>query len=66
MRFSTWNLKSRYRLESLKTVARELAEYELYLVGVQEVWWGKGELLEHGILPYFFSMEKTMKIIKYE
>jgi hypothetical protein len=33
---------SRYRLGSLKSVARELAKYDLDLVGVEEVRWDKG------------------------
>jgi hypothetical protein len=42
MRFGTWNVMSLYRIGSLKTVGRELGEYELDSVGVQEVRWGKG------------------------
>jgi hypothetical protein len=39
MGFGTWNVRSLYRAESLKTVKGELARYELDLVGVQEVRW---------------------------
>jgi exonuclease III len=39
MRFGTWNVRSLYRLGSLKTVSRELARNKLDLVGVQEVRW---------------------------
>jgi exonuclease III len=39
MRFGTWNVRSLYRIGSLKTVARELGKYKLDLVGVQEVGW---------------------------
>jgi hypothetical protein len=42
MRCGIWNVRSLYRSGSLKTVARELGEYELDLVGVQEVRWNKG------------------------
>jgi exonuclease III len=42
MRFGTWNIRSLYRIGSLKTVARELGKYKLDLVGVQEVRWEKG------------------------
>jgi hypothetical protein len=42
MRFGTWNVKSLYRIGSLKTVARELGKYRLDLVDVQEVRWEKG------------------------
>jgi exonuclease III len=42
MRFGTWNVRSLYRIGSLKTVARELGKYKLNLVGVEEVRWKKG------------------------
>jgi exonuclease III len=42
MRFGTWNVRSLYRSGSLTTVARELARYELDLVGLQEVRWDRG------------------------
>jgi hypothetical protein len=38
----TWNVRSLYRIGSLKTVARELEKCKLDLVGVQEVRWEKG------------------------
>jgi hypothetical protein len=37
MRFGTWNIRSLYRIGSLKTVARELGKYKLVLVAVLEV-----------------------------
>jgi exonuclease III len=42
MRFGTFNVRSLYRVDSLKTVARELWKYKLDLVGVQEIRWEKG------------------------
>jgi hypothetical protein len=42
MRFGSLNIRSPYRIGSLKTVARELGKYKLDLVGVQEVRWEKG------------------------
>jgi exonuclease III len=42
IRFGTWNIRSLYRIGSLKTVARELGKYKLDLMGVQEVRWEKG------------------------
>jgi exonuclease III len=42
MRFGTWNVRSLYRIGSLKRVVRELGKYKLDLVGVQEVRWEKG------------------------
>jgi exonuclease III len=41
MRYGTWNVRSLYRAGSLKTVASELRNYKLDLVGVQEVRWEK-------------------------
>jgi exonuclease III len=41
MRFGTWNARNLYRADSLKTVARELGNYKLDSVGVQEVRWEK-------------------------
>jgi hypothetical protein len=42
MRFGTWNVRSLYRIGCLTTVARELGEYKLDLVGVQDVRCEKG------------------------
>jgi exonuclease III len=42
MRFGTWNVRSLYRIGSLKTVVRDLGRYKLDLVGIQEVKWKKG------------------------
>jgi exonuclease III len=42
MRFGTWNVRTLYRAESLRTVTTELAKYNLDLVAVQEVRWVKG------------------------
>ena len=41
-RFGTWNVRSLFRAGSLIAAARELARYELDLVGVQEVRLAKG------------------------
>jgi exonuclease III len=42
MRFGTWNVRSLYRVDSLRTVARQLGKRKLDLVGVQQVRWEKG------------------------
>jgi len=42
MRFGIWNVRSLYRAYSLMAAARELARYNLDLVGVQEVRWDRG------------------------
>jgi hypothetical protein len=35
MRFGTWNVRNKYRVVSLRTVAEEISKYMLDLVGVQ-------------------------------
>jgi exonuclease III len=60
MRLGTWNVRSLYRAGSLKTVARELGEYKLDTVGVQEVRWEKGALKGQRIIR--FSMQREMII----
>jgi hypothetical protein len=42
MIFGTWNVWSLYRVGSLKTVAGELANYNLDLMAVREVTWVEG------------------------
>jgi hypothetical protein len=42
MRFGTWNVRRAHRASSLMTVSRELSNYKLELVGVQEVRWEDG------------------------
>jgi exonuclease III len=61
MRFGTWNVRSLYRIGSLKTVARELGKYKLDLMGVQEVRWEKGGL--NGQRNVHFSMDRGMEVI---
>jgi hypothetical protein len=41
MLLGIWNVRSLYRLGSVTTVAREVARYIFYIVGVQEVGWDK-------------------------
>jgi exonuclease III len=52
MRFGTWNVRSLYRADSLKSVARELGKYKLDLVGVQEVRWENGTLKVQRIIRF--------------
>jgi hypothetical protein len=42
MGFGTWNMRSLYRACSLMTVAKEISECVLDLVGVPEVRWERG------------------------
>ena len=58
MRFSTWNVRSIYRSDSLTAVARELARCKLDLVGVQEVRWDEGGMLGVGDYNFFFGKGK--------
>jgi exonuclease III len=45
MRFGTWNIRSLYKAGALKSVSRELENYKLDLVAVQEVpWEGEGTI----------------------
>jgi hypothetical protein len=37
MKFGMWNMRSPHRAGSLMTVAKEIEEYKLNLVGVQKV-----------------------------
>jgi hypothetical protein len=61
MKFGTSNLRSPYRPGSLKTVAKEIAQQKLDLVGVEEVGWNKGSIELADV--YNFSMERRMQII---
>jgi len=60
MRFGTWNIRSLYRSGSPITVAaRELARYELDLLGVQEVRWDKGGTVSAGDYTFLYGKGKT-------
>jgi hypothetical protein len=53
MRFGMWNVRSLYRAGSLMTVAKEISEYKLDLVGVQEVRWDRGGIDPAGKYIFF-------------
>jgi hypothetical protein len=64
MKCCTWNVRSLHRSGSLRKAARELARYNLILVGAQGVRWD-----ERGTIraeDYIFSMEEEKKIINGE
>jgi hypothetical protein len=42
VRYGTWNVRSLYRIGSLKTAVRELRKYKVDLVDVHKVRWEKG------------------------
>jgi exonuclease III len=50
----TWNVRSLYRVGSLRAAAR-LARYKLDLVGVQEVRWNKGGTVLAGNYNFFYG-----------
>jgi hypothetical protein len=61
IRFGTWAVKSLYRIGSLVTAAKELLNYELDLMRVQEARWeGGGTNQQENI---HFSTEKGMRIM---
>jgi exonuclease III len=64
MKFGTWNVRSLYRADSLKTVARELGKYKLNLVGVQEVRWENGTLKLRRIIR-FSNGATSQKILNF-
>ena len=57
MRFGTWNVRSLYRAGSLTAAARELARYELDLMGVQEVRWDTRGKARVGDYNFFYGKE---------
>jgi hypothetical protein len=59
MRFGTWNVRSLYRLDAIKSVVGELQKCKLDLAGVQEVRW-EGDIKQQPTIH--LSMEKGMLI----
>jgi exonuclease III len=57
MRFGTWNVRSLYRSNSLKTAQRELTNYKPDIVAVQEVRWDKEIMRQHIIICSSMKME---------
>ena len=55
MRIGTWNVRSLYRVGSLKAAVRELAKYKSDVVGVQEVRWDKGGTVRAGDYDFFYG-----------
>ena len=51
----TWNVRSLYSTGSFTAAARELARYELDLVGMQEVRWDKGGTVRAGDYNFFYG-----------
>jgi len=55
MKLGTLNVRSLYRVGSHKAAARELARYQLDVVGVQEVRWENGGTVRAGDYDFFFG-----------
>jgi len=55
MRFGTWNVRSLYGAGSLTAAARELARYQLDVVGVHEVRWDKGDSVTAWDYNFFYG-----------
>ena len=55
MKIGNWNVRSLYRVGSLKAAARELVRYKLDVVGVQEVRWDKGDTVRTGDYDFFYG-----------
>jgi hypothetical protein len=55
MRFGRWNKRNLYRSGSRMTVSKEISEYKLHLVGVQEVRWDRGGTEPAGEYTYFYG-----------
>jgi exonuclease III len=55
MRFSTWTVRSLQRAGLLMSVAKEISEYKLDLVGVQEVRWDMGGTEPSGRYTFFYG-----------
>jgi exonuclease III len=53
MRFDTWNVRRLYRAGSIMTVAKEALKFKLYLVGVQEFRWERGDTEPAGQYTFF-------------
>jgi hypothetical protein len=61
MRFGTFNVRSLYKASSLMKVPRQLARYNLDLVGVQKVRWDSAGTEPAGKCA--FSTERGMRIM---
>ena len=55
MKLGTWNVRSLYGAGSLKAAARELARYQIDVVGVQEFRWDKGGTVRAGDYDFFYG-----------
>jgi hypothetical protein len=56
MRFGLWNVRSLYKVGFLMTVSRELSEYTLDLMEVQEIRWEGGGTEPVGEYTFFYGM----------
>jgi exonuclease III len=55
MRFGTWNVRSMYRVGSLRAIAEEMSKYNFDFVGVQEIRWDGGGTEPAGEYTFFYG-----------
>jgi hypothetical protein len=55
MRFGIGNVRSMYRICSLRAVAEEISKYKLDLLGVREVRWDRGDTEPAGEYTFFYG-----------
>jgi hypothetical protein len=53
IRFGTWNVRSMYRVGSLRVIGEDISKYKSDLVGVQEVRWDGGGTERTGEYTFF-------------
>jgi hypothetical protein len=53
--FDTWNVRSMYRADSLRTMVEEISKYKLDLVEVQEFRWDRGGTEPAGEYTFFYG-----------
>jgi hypothetical protein len=63
MWFGTWSNGSLYKAGLLMTVAKEISEYKLNLVGVQEVRWERWQPNQK--VNTHFSIERRVRIMNW-
>jgi hypothetical protein len=55
MRSGTWNVRRLHKAGSLRKMLEGISKYKLYLVGVQEFRWDRGDTEPVGKYTYFYG-----------
>jgi uncharacterized membrane protein len=63
MRFATWNVRSLYRADSLMTVAKEIAKYDISYIWLEYRRSDGTEVAPNQRANLHFSMERGMRIL---